>query len=122
MVVSGTTPDSLRASEWRSYFLLGLIAVEDEVDLRDRCPAGIHSIHSTITLPQWLVTVASFGIYTPSELEVRCATPRLETVDDVATDREAPSAPGEAVADEEAAGDVPVAETSGGESSPPETR
>lgn len=86
-VVSGTTPsEDPDHVEWRSHLLTGLIALDGDIDLRERCPQGVAMIEDEVELLNALLWVVTGFIYTPSTVDIYCQAPQEVRV---------PTAPGE---------------------------
>lgn len=70
-----TTPER---SHWASFFVLGIFG-DDELDVREHCPAGATSVRTGGNAATLLVSVATVFVYTPRVVHVRCAPPAGET-------------------------------------------
>jgi hypothetical protein len=69
----GSTVAGTQHDEWESFFLYGLVG-SSTVDVREFCPEGqISSVRSGGNFGTELVSVLTFGLYTPREVSVRCA-------------------------------------------------
>lgn len=62
-------------SEWHSSWLGGLIG-ERNIDVDQVCPSGNATIHDEQSFLNGLVAALTAGIYTPTEVKVRCDTGR----------------------------------------------
>jgi hypothetical protein len=59
---------------WASAFLFGLVPP----DIRNggaMCPAGVARVETAHSFKNWLVSIATVGIYTPMTLTLTCAGP-----------------------------------------------
>jgi Bor protein len=59
---------------WASAFLFGLVP-PDIREGRQLCPAGVARAETSHSFKNWLVSVATVGIYTPMTLTLTCAGP-----------------------------------------------
>lgn len=60
-------------SEWHSSWLGGLIG-ERNIDVDEICPSGNATIHDEQSFLNGLVSALTAGIYTPTEVKIRCDT------------------------------------------------
>jgi len=60
-------------SEWHSSWLTGLIG-ERNIDIDQVCPSGNATIHDEQSFLNGLVAALTVGIYTPTEVKIRCDT------------------------------------------------
>lgn len=60
-------------SEWHSSWLGGLIG-ERNIAVDQVCPSGNATIHDEQSFLNGLVSVLTAGIYTPTEVKIRCDT------------------------------------------------
>lgn len=59
---------------FKSFFLLGLIGTGD-IDVNAICPAGIARYEEQLTVGNFIVTVLTFGLYSPLKTQLWCAVP-----------------------------------------------
>ena len=62
-------------SEWHNSWLGGLIG-ERNIDVETVCPSGNATIHDEQSFLNGLVAVLTAGIYTPTEVKIRCDSGR----------------------------------------------
>lgn len=65
---------------WQNHWLGGLIG-EERLDLATVCPSGNATIHDEQTFLNGLVSALTSGIYTPTQVTVRCDTGRMTDVE-----------------------------------------
>jgi len=61
--------------EWQNHWLSGLVG-EKNLDIGVLCPSGNATIHDEQSFLNGLVSVLTFGIYSPTVVEIRCANGR----------------------------------------------
>lgn len=69
---------------WAPSYVFGLVAGQP-IDVRSQCPSGIAYASTRVTFPNGLVGLITFGLFTPHEVKVTCASrgaalPGAETV------------------------------------------
>ncbi|MEL7833309.1 Bor/Iss family lipoprotein [Fodinibius sp. N2] len=57
---------------WHHGFLFGLV-YPNEIDVSDKCTNGVAEVDTKLSFLNMLVSNITFGIYTPMNIEVRCA-------------------------------------------------
>ncbi|MFO0696365.1 MAG: hypothetical protein U0230_22555 [Polyangiales bacterium] len=74
-IVPGTTPGYLSAaSGWRHHLIAGLIDLSGEIDLNSACPGGVSIVDERTNFWNWLVTVFTASIYSPTRVKIWCNT------------------------------------------------
>ncbi len=70
-VGTGAPEGRLVYDHWQNHWLGGLIG-EETVDIAEICPSGNATIHDEQTFLNGLVSALTAGIYSPTEVKVRC--------------------------------------------------
>ena len=72
-VGAGAPAGTLVYDHWQNPWLGGLIG-EIDVEVGEVCPSGNATIHNEQSFLNGLVTALTVGIYTPTEVKIRCDT------------------------------------------------
>jgi hypothetical protein len=65
--------------EWRHHWLFGLISPEHELEIQQICAGSANAtIEQEQTFLNGLVGALTGGIYSPTTIQVRCATGRID--------------------------------------------
>ena len=70
----GDAPDDYDRT-WHSGFLLGFLETGGPYPVREICPQGWAEVHTSTNILQGLLTLVTYGIYTPQNVTVVCASP-----------------------------------------------
>lgn len=74
-VDTGRTPSTQTLEDrWADSWVYGLVP-PDAVATMERCPDGVARVETRLSFLNQLVAALTFGIYTPMEIVVTCATP-----------------------------------------------
>lgn len=97
VVNTGMTPGATVIEKpWTSTWVWGLIPAEP-LDVTQQCPAGIATVSTQMTVPNWLGSMVTAGIWSPRSVTVTCAQGRAETpMREIHVARTAPQAEREA--------------------------
>ena len=80
-VDTGLTPGTQVVSEqWASGWVLGLVP-PDAVEAGSACPSGVARVETQLSFLNQLVSIITFGIYTPMQIDVTCAAGGGEDAD-----------------------------------------
>jgi hypothetical protein len=58
--------------KWASGWILGLVP-PDAIDAGAECPNGVARVETQLSFVNQLVSIITFGIYTPMQIDVTCA-------------------------------------------------
>lgn len=73
IVNTGMTPGSTVVEKpWTATWVFGLVAAKP-IDVTQQCPAGIATVSTQMTVPNWLASAVTLGIYDPRTVTVTCA-------------------------------------------------
>ena len=73
VVQTGLAPSTTVVSKpWTATWIFGLVAAQP-IDVTQQCPSGIATVSTQMTLPNWLVSAVTIGIYDPREVTITCA-------------------------------------------------
>lgn len=67
-------PSASHDGRWRHAFIAGIVDAEGPVLLDEACPNGFAEIESRVSPANYLLTTLTYGVYTPQEVTVRCAS------------------------------------------------
>jgi len=66
--------DVVYRKKWVSGFVNGLV-IPDSIDVSSVCPHGVARVETRLSFMNQLVTILTWGIYSPMEVRVVCAAP-----------------------------------------------
>lgn len=73
VVNTGRTPSATTVSRpWTATWVFGLVAAKP-IDVTQNCPAGIATVTTQMTVPNWLAQAVTLSIYAPRNVTVTCA-------------------------------------------------
>jgi hypothetical protein len=73
VVQTGLTPGAtVVARPWTATWVFGLVEASP-IDVTRECPSGIATVVTEMTVPNWLATLFTIGIYGPRNVTVTCA-------------------------------------------------
>jgi hypothetical protein len=73
VVQTGRTPGSTVISKpWTATWIFGLVPATP-IDVSAQCPSGIATVTTEMSVPNWLASAITFGIYAPRTVTVVCA-------------------------------------------------
>ena len=73
VVQTGLAPSTTVVSKpWTATWIFGLVAAQP-IDVTQQCPSGIATVSTQMTVPNWLVSAVTIGIYDPREVTITCA-------------------------------------------------
>jgi hypothetical protein len=73
VVNTGRAPSPTVISKpWTATWAWGLVAAAP-IDVTQQCPGGIATVTTQLTVPNWLASAVTFGIYSPRSVTVTCA-------------------------------------------------
>ncbi|HJQ20369.1 MAG TPA: hypothetical protein VJ867_08490 [Gemmatimonadaceae bacterium] len=74
VVQTGRAPGSTVVSKpWTATWIFGLVPATP-IDVSQQCPNGIATVETQMTVPNWLATAVTLGIYAPRDVKITCAT------------------------------------------------
>lgn len=62
---------------WTATWVFGLVPAQP-LDVTQQCPAGIATVSTQMSVPNWLASVITAGIYDPRTVTVTCAQGRAD--------------------------------------------
>lgn len=66
------TPGMIGYASWHHHLIGGLINLSGVVNLQAVCPNGVAEVHNRMGVLNWLLTLITAGIYSPTTVEVVC--------------------------------------------------
>jgi hypothetical protein len=73
IVQTGRTPGTTVVQKpWTATWLWGLVAAKP-IDVSPQCTSGIATVETQLTVPNWLASLVTLGIYSPRSVTVTCA-------------------------------------------------
>jgi hypothetical protein len=73
VVQTGRTPGTTVVEKpWTATWMWGLVPAQT-IDVSSQCTSGIATVETQMTVPNWLATVVTLGIYAPRNVKVTCA-------------------------------------------------
>ncbi|MEX2153539.1 MAG: hypothetical protein WD825_09385 [Gemmatimonadaceae bacterium] len=73
VVQTGRTPGSTVISKpWTATWVFGLVPATP-IDVSAQCPSGIATVVTELSVPNWLASAITFGIYSPRTVTITCA-------------------------------------------------
>jgi hypothetical protein len=76
IVQTGRTPGTTVVQKpWTATWAWGLVAAQP-IDVSQQCRNGIATVDTQLTVPNWLATLVTLGIYSPRSVTVTCAQGR----------------------------------------------
>jgi hypothetical protein len=76
VVQTGRTPGTTVVQKpWTATWAWGLVAAKP-IDVSQQCRSGIATVETQLSVPNWLATLVTLGIYSPRAVTVTCAQGR----------------------------------------------
>lgn len=73
VVQTGRTPGTTVVQKpWTATWVFGLVAAKP-IDVSPQCTSGIATVETQMSVPNWLATLVTLGIYAPRSVTVTCA-------------------------------------------------
>jgi hypothetical protein len=60
------------AKPWTATWIFGLVPATP-IDVRAQCPSGVATVDTQLTVPNWIATVLTLGVFTPRSVTVTCS-------------------------------------------------
>jgi hypothetical protein len=76
IVQTGRTPGTTVVSKpWTNTFIFGLVPAQP-IDVSKQCPTGVATVETQMSPVNGLVSIITFGLYTPHDVKITCAQGR----------------------------------------------
>lgn len=73
VVNTGRAPGSMTVNKpWTATWAWGLVPAQ-AIDVTQQCPGGIATVTTQLSVPNWLASAVTLGIYSPRSVTVTCA-------------------------------------------------
>jgi hypothetical protein len=73
-VNAGTVPEAFpRSAQWHHHVLWGLVNLTEPEVLNAVCPQGVAQVYTRVTFFNWVLSVITGGVYSPTRVDVWCA-------------------------------------------------